>query len=163
MDDPRRPTPLAPGDREWVRRLTCQAWGDETVVAHGVRYYPDALPGLAIRRGGEVAGFLTYTLAGGACEIVTLLSLVEGQGIGTALIRAVEDIARQAGCQTLWLITTNNNLKAMRFYQKRGFHMTAVYPDAVTASRRLKPSIPALGDGGIPIRDEIRFEKQLLG
>ncbi len=152
---------LTESDRIWVRKLTNEAWSGETVVAHGVIYFPDQLPGFMLRKAGIIQGFITYTIDHEACEIVTILSLASGKGIGTTLIRAVENRARELGCLQIWLITTNDNLSAIRFYQKRGFRLTAVFPDAVTASRLLKPSIPLIGEDGIPIRDELKFEKAL--
>ncbi len=153
--------PLTPSDQDWVRRLTAEVWGDARVVAHGVIYTPEKLPGFALRQGNAVIGFVTYQIDGDTCEIVTLFSLVQGKGFGAQLVQAVEAAARQAGCRSLWLITTNDNLNAFRFYQKRGFCMTVVFPGAVASTRQLKPSIPLIGEDGIPIRDEIRFEKTL--
>ena len=92
------------------------------------------------------------TIAGDACEIVTLDSLIEGQGIGTTLIEAVKAAAEAAGCRRLWLVTTNDNLHTLGFYQKRGFRLVAVHPGAVDAERRLKPEIPLIGNDGIPIQ-----------
>ena len=105
-----------------------------------------------------MAGLVTFHIAGDACEIVTLDSLHPGQGIGTALIEAVKAAAGAAGCRRLWLITTNDNLHALGFYQKRGFRLVAVHPGAVDDSRKLKPEIPLIGNDGIPIRDEIELE-----
>jgi len=85
-------------------------------------------------------------------------SLVEGKGIGSALVDAVKSIAVASKCKRLWLITTNDNTKALRFWQKRGFRLAAIYPGAVEKSRKLKPEIPLIGDDGIPIRDEIELE-----
>ena len=82
----------------------------------------------------------------------------EGRGIGTALLEAVKEVAVTLECQRMWLITTNDNLPALRFYQKRGFTRVQVYPNAVERSRQLKPDIPLAGQHGIPIRDEIELE-----
>jgi GNAT superfamily N-acetyltransferase len=101
---------------------------------------------------------ITYRVEGDAGEIITLNSLVEGRGIGTALVQAVHQTAVQAGCRCLWLITTNDNLAALRFWQKRGFSLVRVHRNAMTDSRRLKPEIPLTGEHGIPIRDEIELE-----
>ncbi|MBK9123270.1 MAG: GNAT family N-acetyltransferase, partial [Chloroflexi bacterium] len=65
------------------------------------------------------------------------------------------------GIHRLWLITTNDNLDALRFYQKRGWHLVAVHRDALNESRRLKPQIPIIGMDGIPLRDEIELEMTL--
>jgi ribosomal protein S18 acetylase RimI-like enzyme len=62
---------------------------------------------------------------GDSCELVTIDSLDEGSGVGTALVEAVAKAARAAGCCRLWLITTNDNLRALRFYQRRGFELVA--------------------------------------
>jgi GNAT superfamily N-acetyltransferase len=124
----------------------------------------DALryPAVVAEDDGMLAGVLTYVLHGQACEVLTLNTTVSRRGIGSALLAAVEQIARAAGCRRMWLITTNDNLDAMRFYQRRGFRMAALYADAVTDSRRqLKPGIPEIGDYRIPIRDEVEFEKRL--
>ena len=149
---------LSPADCDWVTRHVREHWGAEIVVAHGTLYHPAALPGFVAEMAGEVAGLVTFHIAGDACEIVTLDSLHPDQGIGTALIEAVKAAAGAAGCRRLWLITTNDNLHALGFYQKRGFRLVAVHPGAVDAARKLKPEIPLIGNDGIPIRDEIELE-----
>ena len=95
---------------------------------------------------------------GDSCEIVSLDSLVSGIGIGSALVAAAQAMARSAGCRRLWLITTNDNLAALRFYQKRGFRLVAVHVGAVDGARRLKPEIPAVGLDGIALHDELELE-----
>lgn len=151
--------PLEVADREKVARMVAAAWGAEVVVVHGVVYRPETLPGfVAVDERGEWLGLLTYQLAGGDCEIVTLESLAPGRGIGTQLIEAVKGVAVAAGCYRLWLITTNDNLNALAFYQKRGFRLCALYPGAVDRSRQIKPQISLLGNDNIPIHDEIELE-----
>jgi RimJ/RimL family protein N-acetyltransferase len=93
-----------------------------------------------------------------ACGIVSLDSLVENMGLGTALLRALRDLVRAQGGRRVWLITTNDNTRALRFYQKRGFKLIALHMDAIKRSRQLKPEIPATGIDGIPIRDELELE-----
>jgi GNAT superfamily N-acetyltransferase len=153
--------PLGAADAAWVARHIAEQWGSEIAVAHGAIYRPAELPGFVVEVEGEAVGLLTYRIDGGACEIVTLDSQRAGQGIGTALIDAAKDAARQSGCGRLWLITTNDNTHALRFYQKRGFVMAALHRDAVAASRAIKPEIPMIGNDGIPIRDEIELEISL--
>jgi ribosomal protein S18 acetylase RimI-like enzyme len=101
---------------------------------------------------------VTYHLQDGECEVLSLDSLQEGIGIGTALLDAIAEEARASGCRRAFLITTNDNIGAIRFYQKRGWRMVAVYPGAVDKSRKIKPAIPLTGSHGIAIRDEIEFE-----
>jgi GNAT superfamily N-acetyltransferase len=148
-------------DRPWVERLIGERWGADTVAAHGMLYRPADLPGFVALEGDQPIGLLTYRVEGDACEIVTIDSLVERRGTGTALLEAVADEARRAGCRRLWLITTNDNLPALRFYEKRGFSLAAVHSGAVAESRKLKPAIPLLGLGGVPIRDEFEIELEI--
>ena len=137
-----------------------EQWGAEVVVAHGTIYEPHKLPGFVVTHAAQEQpiGLITYQLQGHQCEIVTLDSLQERQGIGSALIEAVKDAARQSACERTWLITTNDNLKALRFYQKRGFTLAALHRNAIEQARQLKPQIPVIGEDGIPIRDEIELE-----
>jgi ribosomal protein S18 acetylase RimI-like enzyme len=153
--------PLTPADRGWVAHRIAESWGAEVVVAHGVLYRPADLSGLAAEAGDEIIGLLTCHIEGKACEIVTLDSWRERLGVGSALIEAARQAARQAGCRRLWLVTTNDNTHALRFYQKRGFTIAAVHVNAIEKSRQLKPEIPLTGMDGIPIRDEIEFEMSL--
>jgi GNAT superfamily N-acetyltransferase len=153
---------LLPADREWVRAWMVAHWGSEWMALHGELIRMDRLPGLAATLEGEIAGLITYRLREGTCEIMSLDSLSERRGIGSALVEAVRELAAQAGCRRLCLTTTNDNLTALRFYQKRGFRLCALHPGAVDAARRtLKPEIPLLGENGIPIRDEIELEKEV--
>jgi ribosomal protein S18 acetylase RimI-like enzyme len=155
--------PLTAADELWVTNFIKEHWGAEIVVAHGTLYHAAELPGYVALQDDEVAGLITCHIEGDTCEIVTLDSLRPGLGVGTALIEAVKAAACAAGCRRLWLITTNDNLHALGFYQKRGFRLVAVRPGAVDEARKLKPEIPLVGDDGIPIRDEIELEIAPLG
>jgi 5-(carboxyamino)imidazole ribonucleotide mutase len=145
-------------DDQWVQRLLVERWGATSVVVHGTRFHPAELPGFVAVTGEERVGLVTYRSAGDQCEVVSLDSLRPSLGIGTALLEAVKEAATSAGCRRLWLITTNDNLVALRFYQKRGFRLVAVYPQAVDRARVLKPEIPLLSRDGIPLRDELELE-----
>lgn len=150
--------PLVDSDREWVRQFSIDHWGDAIVVAHGQVFEPHGLPGFAAFEDEQCLGLLTYRIDGQSCEVVTINSLRAGSGVGSALIAEVAAAVRAAGCTRLYLITTNDNLHALRFYQKRGFVLVAVHRNALDHSRALKPSIPLIGFDGIPLRDEIELE-----
>ncbi len=150
-----------PSDREWVRQFTAAHWGSDMMITRGTVLYISEQQGFLAETGGEVAGFVSYRIEGAECEITSLDSLREGMGIGTRLIERVAEAARSAGCTRLFLITTNDNLHALRFYQRRGFRLVALYPGAVNESRKLKPEIPLIGNDGIPLRDEIELELDL--
>ncbi len=152
---------LSSSDREWVEQAMVKEWGAETVAVHTRLYRPAELPGFVAEEVVKPVGLLTYHIEGNSCEIVTLNAWHEGLGVGTALIDAAHQAAVSAKCRRLWLVTTNDNMPALRFYQKRGFVIAAVHVNAVAQDRRLKPEIPLTGMDGIPIRDEIELEMQL--
>jgi len=148
-------------DRNWVAAFVKSHWGSEIVVAKGRIIRAAELDGFAAFKGKEPIGLLTYRIEGLDCEIATIDSTVEGAGVGTALINAVRKIAKAKGCKRLWLITTNDNLNALGFYQKRSFQIIAVRPNAVDEARKLKPQISLKAANGIPIRDELELELEL--
>ncbi|MBN1341167.1 MAG: GNAT family N-acetyltransferase, partial [Phycisphaerae bacterium] len=119
--------PIETTDRAWVAELLTQRWGAPAIAAHGELIQADQLPGFIAEDHGAIVGLATYRLDAGQCELVSLDSLAEGRGIATALVDKVAAAARAAGCRRLWLITTNDNLRALRFYQKRGFVLVAVH------------------------------------
>ena len=110
---------------------------------------------------GERAGLATYALDGTDCELVTIDALTVGGGIGGALVEAVAETARAAGCTRVHLATTNDNLPALRLYQRHAFALAALHAGAVDAARKRKPDIGAIGHAGIPIRDELELERTL--
>ncbi|WP_051925340.1 GNAT family N-acetyltransferase [Brevibacillus borstelensis] len=152
---------ITPEDRGWLAGFLEQQWGSPQMVYRDQVYHCDQLPGFVALYREETAGLVTYTETGDGWQIVSLDSLREGMGIGSALMLAVERAAAQNGIKRIWLLTTNDNLNALRFYQKRGYELVAVRRNAVEQARRLKPSIPVMGTDGIPLRDEIELEKPL--
>lgn len=153
--------PATPDDREWLRRLLRHRWQGTRIVARGVVHDADALPALIAEANGERIGLATYRLAPPECELITLDSMLPARGVGGALLERVAEVARAAGCRRIQLVTTNDNLAALRFYQKRGFALAALHRGALDESRRLKPTIPTTGRDGIPLRDELELERAL--
>jgi ribosomal protein S18 acetylase RimI-like enzyme len=153
--------PLSEADHDWVEGLIRERWGDEIVVGRGKIWKPAELPGFAAFDGDRCVGLVTYELDGEACEIVSIDALKEGEGIGTKLLEAVVSAARAARCRRVQLLTTNNNLRALAFYQKRGFRLVGLVPGAIDAERKRKPSIPEVDSAGLPIRDELHLELPL--
>jgi ribosomal protein S18 acetylase RimI-like enzyme len=139
-----------------------QTWGDEAVAARGELMRPAEMPGFVALAEGGIVGHAAYRFEGSACYLVSIDSQLPRVGVGSALLLAVESAARSAGCGRLVLDTTNDNLEALRFYQRRGFRIVAVRPGAVDEARRtLKPTIPEVGSEGIAMRDELTLEKTL--
>ena len=108
-------------DRNWVAHFLDEHWGSTRVVSRGQVYLAHLLPGFIAEQDDERIGLVTYRIDEGECEIVTINSLRSGEGIGTALIEAAKAVAAEEGCKRVWLITTNDNMEALRFYQKRDF------------------------------------------
>jgi DNA-3-methyladenine glycosylase I len=153
--------PVCDEDREWIRDLIRERQADEFVLGHGVVYHPAELDGFVAMEGDDVVGLATYRVESDACEIVTIDALIEGRGVGSTLVEAVHERAHRAGCARLWLVTTNDNERAQAFYDKLGFRVVAVREGAVDEARKLKPSIPLIGAGGVPITDELELERRL--
>lgn len=128
------------------------------IVSCGNIFDASAFPGFVCTKDNQILGFLTYHVLGDQLEITTLNSLVENRGVGTQLIDAAKKFAASICIKRIWCITTNDNLHAKRFYQKKGFHIMAVHKNAMELSRKLKPEIPLFGMDNIPIRDEIELE-----
>ena len=110
---------------------------------------------------GKIVGLITFLIQDGGCEITSLDSLLENRGVGTELVNRVIGEAKERGCGQVTVVTTNDNTRAIRFYQKRGFDMAQFRRGALERSRELKPAIPLLGNDGIPLRHEIEFQLSL--
>ncbi|OMF56781.1 GNAT family N-acetyltransferase [Paenibacillus sp. FSL R5-0490] len=137
-------------------------WGSpEMVISSGV-YDCSALDGFAVlNEEDKIIGLITYIIKNTECEIISLDSTEEGKGIGTSLVEEVENLAKKKNCRIVKLITTNDNLLALKFYQKRGFILSQIILNAVEEARKVKPEIPLIGNEGIQIRDEIVLMKVL--
>ena len=160
--DPIRVRPVTEADRSWVPRFLETHAVSGFQVTRGRIHQADTLPGFAAFEGDSAVGLATYLVDGAECAVVTLHVADQWRGVGTALLNAVRDHARESACTRLWLVTTNDNVDALRFYQRRGLRVIAVHAGAVDKARRtLKPEIPQVGDHGIPTRDEIELEQRL--
>jgi len=102
-----------------------------------------------------------YDVVNSECEVVAIISTEVGRGIGRALMEAVREHAVAAGCRRLWLITTNDNSRAFRFYQLWGMDLCCFHRHGVRRSRKVKPLIPERGTDGIPLDHELEFEMLL--
>jgi GNAT superfamily N-acetyltransferase len=136
-------------------------FGYTRVVSRGVMHQADQLPGFIAVHEGVLRALLTYSHKDNELEVVMLYSVVPGLGLGSRLLEAARKRACDLGCRRLWLITTNDNEPAMRFYHRRGLRIAAIHRGAIAESRKLKPEIALFGVGGRPIEDEIEFELPL--
>lgn len=144
--------------RDAVNRILWEEWHCPPSISKGNIIDTTVLPGFLIIKEDEIKGVVTYHIKNEECEIVTLNSFEENTGIGTALINGVMNIARECNCKRVWLITTNDDINAIRFYQRKGFDLKAAHINAMDRSREMKPSIPLIGMDHIPIKHELEFE-----
>ena len=149
---------ISPADINWISDFYKNRWNSTRVVSKGVLHEVPNLPGLIALKSGLRVGLLTSHIKDREFEIVTLDSLDTYIGIGSRLITTAVEAALNSSCKRIWLITTNDNLPALRFFQKRGFQIAAVHRNALEVSRKLKPEIPQVGLYEIPLRDEIELE-----
>jgi ribosomal protein S18 acetylase RimI-like enzyme len=148
-------------DVAWIGAFLSEHWGGDFLVSRGRRLGPEMLAGAQAKMDGKIVGLVTWHIAGPDMQIVSLNSLDPQSGVGTALLEHAVAFARVSGLRRVWLITTNDNLDALRFYQRRGMRLCAVHRDAMDESRKLKPQIPEIGYFGIPLHDEIELERVL--
>jgi GNAT superfamily N-acetyltransferase len=141
-------------DQGWIAQRLATRWGGAIIHAWGRSYEATSLPALIA---GRREGLATYHLSGAQAELVTLDAVPPRCGTGTALLAALVDRLAARDVRRLFVSTTNDNLDALRFYQRRGLRLLEVRAGALTELRKLKPSIPLTGAYGIPIRDEIRL------
>lgn len=153
--------PIEDHDRPAIAEFIEQHWHSRMVISRGQGYYPHEQDGFIEWRDDKIVGLLTLRCDGDSMELLTLNSTLEGQGIGSALLLAAIDKAREMNLSPVWLTTTNDNLRAIGFYQRLGFRMTAVNLGAVDEARKIKPQIPEVGQNGIPIHDEVVLELQI--
>lgn len=147
--------------RPKVNQYVADEWAGPMIVTKGISHNTSDTDGFISVIDGELTGYILYEIDNCECEILVLQSICENRGIGSALIRAVIDVAKSNHCTRVWLITTNDNIHAIRYYQKFGFELKAVYINALDESRRQKPSIPLFGNEGIPLKHEFEFDYML--
>lgn len=146
---------LTKEDLPHLKGFWTERWGSEEMYMHGEAVRYDQVEGFVF---GDWTGLATFIVRGSECEITSLDSMQPGSGIGTTLVDEVVSEAKDRNCRRVFLVTTNDNLQALGFYQRHGFSLVAVHRGAVNESRKLKPSIPLIGGNNIPLRDEIELE-----
>lgn len=161
-------TPLDERSRPWALDALAGAWGSTHVARLGELIDMALLDGFVAKPllsppddDATPVGVLTYAIRGHDAEVVSIQSEQEGRGIGQLLMNSARDVAIAKGCRRLWLVTTNDNIRAIRFYQQWGMDLIAVHRNGVERSRQKKPTIPAIGNHGIPLRHELEFELDL--
>jgi len=148
-------------DVNWIKTVFNQRWGGDFIITRGKVHKPETLSGFIAEVDNKKKGLITFKIIDKEMEIISLDSFLKKRGIGTMLVNRIIGLAKNQRIKRIWLITTNDNLNALRFWQNRDFHLIKVYPNALEISRKLKPGIPLVGENGIPLRDEIELEMRL--
>lgn len=148
-------------DRKAIADFIVTHWRSQLVMSRGRSYYPHEHEGFIELRDDKIIGLLTMVAEDGALQLLTLNSVLEGERIGSSLMLMAIDDARDRGIERIWLTTTNDNLRAMGFYQRLGFRIVQVNVGAVDEARKTKPQIPEIGHDGIALRDEIVLELRI--
>lgn len=143
-------------ERPALTRLLAERWGSTQIVSQGrVHDAAEADAFVALRDDEIIVGVATCVMSDDEAELLTLDALEEGAGIGSALIEAVAAAATEARKRHLVLSTTNDNVRALALYQRRGFRLVELRAGEIDRARVHKPSIPLVGSSGIPVRDEL--------
>ncbi|MEY2451303.1 MAG: hypothetical protein QOD92_877 [Acidimicrobiaceae bacterium] len=150
---------LGRGDEVAAAALIDAVLGDRMQARLGDIHDVLAAPGHGAWDGGQLVGVATRR----GSELAALAVVVEhrGRGIGGALVEAVVADAIADGQSELWLVTTNDNLAAIRLYQRHGFRFAELHPGGVDRARAIKPAIPVMGQNGIEMHDELVFKRTL--
>lgn len=147
-----------------IENFLKERWGSVFIVSRGKKTEASKLPRIIARdKKQRLVGLVTFQIddKNKICEIISIDADVRNQGIGTELIKRVEEEVKKAGCRKIWLITVNDNPEASAFYLKRGYRLIRVHPNALEESRKLKPTIPKTGKHNIQLTDEWEFEKYI--
>lgn len=149
---------LNDADQGWKVSTLESGWGSTKVARMGELVDAAMLPGFVAENDGQRVGLATYAERFDGVEVVTIQTLLEGRGVGRALMDRLRLLTVESGAVRLWLTTTNDNVRAFSFYQRWGMDFVHLIHDGVADSRRVKPSIPTVGASGIPLRHELQFE-----
>ncbi|WP_251131618.1 GNAT family N-acetyltransferase [Exiguobacterium sp. S3] len=154
--------PINTSMQEDIRNFFVKHWGSTQMVVSSGTYDCAELEGFVYMKTNQIHDLVTYVIRDEEVEIISLDSLIENSGIGSHLFHAVEEIGMQHGVKQLIVITTNDNLRALGFYQRRGYRLDRIIHNAVTRARKQKSTIPLIGYDKIPLLDEIILTKKLI-
>ncbi|PVB60337.1 GNAT family N-acetyltransferase [Labrenzia sp. 011] len=148
-------------DHADVHRLLTERWTAPDIMLDNEMHDASRLPGYVAYDGDELVGLVTLVKREGEWEILTLDSIKRWGGVGSQLLDAVISEARSKNVSRLIVRTSNDNLDAFRFYQRRGFRLERIGQGVIDRERELKPGIPLRGDYGIEIHDEVLFARTI--
>jgi ribosomal protein S18 acetylase RimI-like enzyme len=149
--------PAAAEDYRRIEELALHFWDETEVDCFDRKYDVLECPAFLVWDGGEAVGQASYAIEGewNAVVLVMLNILPDHQrrGGGWMLLDAVRGEAVRRGLRRLLVVTSNDDLPALAFYQRYGFCITGILPGRIAADHG--GELPGLA--GIPVRDEIRL------
>jgi len=151
-------SPIASGDRDWVAETLVREWTSTSVARLGELVEAAELPGHLATLAGRRVGLVLVDVRHREYEVVAISTSEPRRGVGRALMECCFAEARAAGCRRVWLVTTNNNITAIAFYQRLGMDLRALHRHALRVSRELKATIPERDADGVRIDHELEFE-----
>ncbi len=152
---------LAADDREWVAATMTEQWGSTQVARLGELVDTADLPGWVAEQDGRRVGLALTAHRGDEYELVSISVTTPRQGVGRRLVERCLEEASASACRRVWLVTTNDNVGALAFYQRVGLDLARLHRDAVAVARALKPSIPERDSSGVRIDHELELERLL--
>ncbi len=110
--------------------------GSFTLVAVNSRGEADPASGRGVKHSptsaadSSVAGFIVAEAGRRSGHIITIdvIAAARRSGVGSLLLRAVEDRLRSAGCSAVELETAVDNLSALSFYKRHGYNVIRTFP-----------------------------------
>lgn len=149
-------------NRNIINTIMINNWGATEIILRNKIIDGTKSKGFIAEDNNKMVGFLLYDINDDICEIIALYSFIEKKGIGTFLLNKIKEIATLKKCERIVVITTNDNLIALKFYQKRGFFLSKLYCNVFDNIRKIKPNLPKLGENNIPLNDEIELVYKII-
>lgn len=143
--------------REQVNLILTEEWGNVKIVVHGEWFDLSKSKAFVCIEENKIVGIITYCYKDNKCEITSLVSLKEHCGIGQKLMSLVVDECRLSDMKKIFLVTTNDCIRAYKFYQQFGMELEEVRLNQLDVSRKMKPEIPSIGEDNIPLKHELQF------
>ena len=146
-------------DRGEIKRLVQLFWGEQEQLTFGTTFKVSELPAYVAKKEDKIVGFVSFAELHDDLIVVALGIIPEYQGVGVGrrLVASAEKEARRLKKKRMLVSTSNDDLPALAFYQRLGFQIYEVKPNAVAE----KHGKVLKGIGNLPIRDELRLQKKV--
>jgi ribosomal protein S18 acetylase RimI-like enzyme len=150
----------APEERAKAVSIFRRHFGHATMTAFGQPVTLDDAAILVAEVESEIGAALAWRPVDGAFHIIALATepMWQRAGLGSHLVAEAELLARRQQHERMIVTLANDNIPALYLYQRRGYRISAVIPDAIAANRHAAEPV---GFAGIPILDEVQLSKNL--